>query len=397
MPSIYMKIKPYIIVPNLIKQPTWGGSYILEYKNITNPVLLSQKIGQSYEIYESSSLSQKVSTKNNPSIQLSDPNNPENTQDFYQDDLPFLIGDLIKISPQEVLGRKYVSVHGEKMSTLIKVNQGKGNSYQIHVSKPSGKWLPKPESWFFFENGLVTLGAKKGIDWEKYHQVCQKIDELAKSLGDQVKQDKIEFEDARSQLKTFIEDNNPEQFVNLLEIKKDQAIDLSKMGGIHHSWEEDDTICPRGNVIYEVQQNVYDSTSTIRSFDKGKIKNHGNTRDLQIDDYFKYVNHSPEANDPSNHIIHNMENVRSGNNYSVDQVFLSDKYAMQKINFKRSYQDETTESFHHLFAKDGDFTLIYEDTKLTITRGYSVFIPAITGHYRLESTSDQNTVLKTYF
>lgn len=389
-----MTIKPYIIIPNLIKQPTWGGTYIFEYKNTTNQGLLDEKIGQSYELYESSNLSTKITTKVDPSLELSDPKNPENVKSFYKDDQVISIKNLIQVSPTQVLGEKYTQKLGDKVKTLIKLNQAKGNSYQIHVNKPTGKWFPKPESWFFLENGLVSLGVKKGSDWDKYHQICSEIDQLAKQLGQKVVNKELSLDAARKELGAFIEKNNPEQFVNLLEIDKGQAIDLSK-SGIHHSWEENDQICPRGNIVYEVQENVYDDVSTIRSFDKGKIKEDGSTRDLQIEDYFQHVDRSAAANTPQNHVV-DVKTVSKTDQHSVQQIFSTPRYAMQKIDFTNQYADKTTDSFHHLFVRDGEVVLESEHGGLTITQGFSVFVPASTGEYRLKSPKSSATVLKTY-
>ena len=329
-----MTIKPHLIIPNLIKQPTWGGTYILEYKNFTNQALSNKRIGQSYELYESSNLSAKNTTGANPSVELSDPKNPTQVQVFYEDDEVISIDQLIKVDPVKVLGEKYTQKFGNRVKTLIKLNQAKGNSYQIHVKKPVGKWQPKPESWFFFENGLISLGIKKGANWDQYYQYCLEIDQLAQDLGQKVKNQELAIDTARKQLQVFITNHNPEQFINLLEIKKGQAIDLSG-GGVHHSWEENDQICPRGNIVYEVQENAYDEVSTIRSFDKGKIKDDGSTRELQIEDYFEHVERSEKDNLPGNYVVE-AEIVSQTDQSLVEQVFTTPRYAMQKVSFTDS-------------------------------------------------------------
>ena len=49
--------KIYLIIPKLIEQPTWGGDYILNFKNWQNQdVFKGLKIGQSYELYSETKL-----------------------------------------------------------------------------------------------------------------------------------------------------------------------------------------------------------------------------------------------------------------------------------------------------------------------------------------------------
>jgi hypothetical protein len=388
-----MIVKPYLIIPNLIRQPTWGGSYIVNYKNIQLPEIVKEKIGQSYELYEASKLSTQSSLEITPALELSNPQNPEKSQKFYNGESAFSIKELIDKNPTQILGAKYVKKIGKKIKTLIKLNQGRGNSYQIHVGQPQGKWLAKPESWFFLENGLVTLGAKQGIDWKRYEPVCLQIDNLTTKLGEKVKSGQLSLESAKEELQSFINKNNPLQFVNLLTVKQGQAVDLSE-GGIHHSWEEDDEICPQGNIVYEVQENVYDDASTIRSFDKGKIKDDGSSRNLQIADYFRYVNRNPQDNDPQKHLV-KPRNVTETETSVVKQIFSTARYALQEIEFSQKYEDQTSHSFHHLFVKSGVVELVADETKLTLTPGFSVFVPAAVGSYQVSSKA-QAVILKTY-
>lgn len=388
-----MTIKPYIIIPNLIIQPTWGGHYIAKHKNLRIKELKNQKIGQSYELYQFTNLSTKTSTKNSPSVEVGDPKKPEITTKFSKEDKPFSINKLIKDDPIKTLGKKSVNLFGPQVKTLIKYTQAKGNSYQIHVKKKSGKWLPKPESWYYFEPGLVTLGIKKEASWSDYQSACLKINQVAKELSQQVKSKKTSLSSARKKLKDFVTQENPEQFINLVKIKANQAIDLSPCG-IHHSWEEDKKIAPYGNIVYEVQENVYDPVSTIRSFDKGKIKDDGSIREIQIKEYFKHIDRSKRANDPKNHII-KTSYLKKTKDYSVQQIFKSKRYSMQQINFSKDYQDQTKDTFHHLFVKKGQIDLKTSSSILTITAGFSAFIPANTNHYQL-TTKATSEVLKTY-
>lgn len=388
-------IKPYLIIPNLIVQPTWGGDYIAKFKNLSHSVIDGKKIGQSYELYENTNLSTKTSSKKTPSFEIGNAETPQQTKVF-EEIKPLNIKDLISINPAAVLGRKSIKVHGEKMGVLIKFTQAKGNSYQLHVKEDNVKWRTKPESWYYFEPGCVTLGVKPGISWDNYQADCHIINDLATFLSYGIKKGNIPVEEARNQLSQKITEINIAQYVNYLEIAKNQAIDLSPCG-VHHSWEEDEEKYTQGNILYEVQKNTFDPVSTIRNFDKGKINSDGSIRPLQIGDYFKYVDRSKTANDPSTY-LKKIEVVDSGKNYSIQQIFTNRNYQTQKIEYSDTLETphtKTFDTFHHLFAKEGDFVLSANSVEIEVTKGHAVFIPANTGQYKL-STSNSTTILKTF-
>ena len=391
-----MTIKPYIIVPNLIEQPTWGGNYIVQFKKISDPYLKNIKVGQAYELYEFTTLTTVDSTlASHFPLELGNSKDPNITIQRNENNYEtFSINDLIALDPKKVLGTEYVKKFGPTMKVLIKFTQAKGNSYQIHVRQKTGSWLPKPESWYYFEPGLITLGVKKGIDWDTYKAVCVSINELAHEMSRQVTAGILSHQDAQNQLAGFIAKHNPERFVNIVETHKDQAIDLSSCG-IHHSWEEDNQRFPLGIVLYEVQENVFDDISTIRNFDKGKIKEDGSIRQLHIDDYFTYIDRSDEANNPENHTVHTKV-VRQDTTSIVKQIFLTPRYSMQEVALFERYNDSTGGTFHHLFVKSGDVQVITTDTTLTVSQGYSVFMPASTGSYSVKPLASDSVMLKTY-
>jgi hypothetical protein len=65
---------------------------------------------------------------------------------------------------------------------LIKINQSCGNSFQIHIKKSDGRWLPKMESSYFLEDGVITFGIKKGISVDDYKNACLKIDKKIEGI-----------------------------------------------------------------------------------------------------------------------------------------------------------------------------------------------------------------------
>jgi mannose-6-phosphate isomerase class I len=306
--------------------------------------------------------------------------------------------ELVLKDPKEVLGSKPLKLYGPKMGLLLKLTQAKGNSYQIHVRNKdeTTRWLFKPESWYYFEPGVLTLGVNRGVDWEAYRMTCLRINDLAFSLSEKVKSGNIEVDDARVELNDYIANHNPEAYVNRITVGPGQVVDLSACG-IHHSWEEDETIAPLGNVLFEVQKNVYDPVSTIRAYDKGKIKDNGSIRELQIEDYFNYIDRSETANNPNNH-FRDTKVIKQTNNLTVKNAFNTTEYSMDEIILNGLIEDEvftTSGSFHHLFVRSGKIEVQTDNTKLTVTRGFSAFIPANTGGYRV--TADKEAViLKTY-
>lgn len=401
------KIKPYLIIPNLIEQPTWGGSYITELKKLNGTNSKSgqsakltkglAKLGQSYELYEHTNLSHKLSTEKSPSIELGNPSNPKEAKKLHTEkslSLQLLTGR----DPVKVLGKKAARLMGKSMQVLIKLTQAKGNSYQIHPQKPTGQWFPKPESWYYFEPGLLTLGIKPGTNWNKYKKVCEAINQRAKEISKQIKSKKLSVTEGRKQLASFIKKNNPEQFVNVVQSGKNQVIDLSPCG-IHHSWEQDSKRFPQGNILYEVQQNVYDPAATIRSFDQGSIKDDGSIRTIHINDYFKYINRSEKFNDPETYISKG-KILKRTSTQTIKQLFDTKNYSLQELKFADKINNNfvrTTDSFHHLFVKEGSIKLTANKQTWTITQGYSIFIPAAVGKYKLTTYKGKRaTLLKTY-
>ena len=54
--------RAYLVVPKLIEQPTWGGYYIMKFKEWAKHPAAKKKIGQSFELSGTSNLSLAVDT-----------------------------------------------------------------------------------------------------------------------------------------------------------------------------------------------------------------------------------------------------------------------------------------------------------------------------------------------
>ena len=257
-------------------------------------------------------------------------------------------------------------------------------------------WKPKPESWYFFERGVITLGARPGIDWDAYRKASETIEIGMKSLGEKVAEKELSLEVAKKQAAELINANNPWQFVNTVEVEKDQLIDLSS-GGIHHSWEEDPKLLPLGNVLYEIQSEAMDDISTFRNFDKGKIGADGTVRPLHIDNYFAFIDRSPDANDPTNHIAH-ASTLSKDNMHTLELLLESPFYNMDKLTIpkKGNTYESKIDGYKHLFVKSGSTEIATSSHNVTVTQGHSCFIPAAAAAYSVKSLSDDTEIIICY-
>lgn len=367
-------MKPYLITPYLLEQPTWGGEYILKLKKWDQKADLSRKkIGQSYELYGESLLASTIT--DSTSIEFS-----PTPSDFIK------LTDLINQNPSEILGKKIFEKFG-KMPLLIKLNQALGNSFQLHTKtgQTHPRWKAKPESWYFLEDGYISCGIQKNTDVTTYKQTCVNIEGKMREFSTAVKSGKKTIDQARIEAKQYIEEQNPWQFVNLYDVKKYDLIDLSS-GGVHHSWEENTETHPLGNIVYEVQIDVMDEFCTIRSFDQGKMKDDGSIREIHIDDYFQFLDASPEAND-----INNLRRQRTRNN-----LLHTPYYSLDIVEVTGSHEEIMNDSFHHLYVQEGDVEVTSDHGKVRITTGHSCFIPANCKKYTIQSGSTKSVLLKTH-
>lgn len=326
-----MRNKPYLVIPKLIHQPTWGGRYILKMKGWDKLLeYKGVKIGQSYELCGESKLS-----------------NAQTSDEIESGEATLSVADFKE----------------QKPFPLIKLTQARGNSFQLHVRQTdqNKKWKPKAESWLYLEDGKITCGIKKGADVKQYKTVCIEIESKMQELSSLIKKRAITQEKAKHDAQSFIQNKNPWQFVNVLLVKKGDMIDLSS-GGIHHSWEEDKNL-PLGNIVYEIQQDVDDASSTLRSFDQGKFMNDGTVRQITIEDYFTYIDLSENKNTP--HI------QKKGKTHA----FKTPYYSLDILKVVGEKKCETKTSFHHLFVVKGEVQVAVGENKVTIKEGHSSFIP----------------------
>ncbi|RJR29773.1 hypothetical protein C4564_01685 [Candidatus Microgenomates bacterium] len=371
--------RPFLVIPKLIEQPTWGGSFIVNFKGWQHVAQLQRKrIGQSLELFSNSFLS--------PHISSNDAKFRPSLQEIEQISLKELVND----HPQGILG-KQLARKQSGIQLLIKFTQALGNSFQLHVKQPTsdGKWIPKPESWYFFAPGKITLGIKPGADWKKYQANCQEYDNQMQLLSQKVRSKQLTFNQAQNEIHRLLKELDPWQFVNMLTVAKNAVLDLTACG-IHHSWEEDPTL-PHGNLVYELQVDAPDDISTIRSFDKGKMQHDGTIRTLHIDDYFRYIDRNTQANDPKNY-FRQPKRITKTKNYIIDEVFTTNFYAMRHITFTNATKfQQSLNSYHHIFVKSGTAKITAGNTSVEVTQGHAVILPAMVQSYEIQA--EKSTVL----
>ena len=374
--------RPYLIIPLFIEQPTWGGSYIVSYKQIQDEELRARKIGQSYELYGGSILS--LSSSSADSQFQNDLVEYNKTGRLSSESNYIKLQGLIDKNPTQILGPSFPN---KTMPLLIKFTQALGNSFQIHVKKSQkqSRWKPKPESWYYLEDGIITYGIKKGVNMQEFKQVCLAIEEKMLALSTSLKIGALSYGRAKEKAESFIKSVNPWQFVNVHKVKKHSIVDLSP-GGIQHAWEEDPVSYPLGNVLYEIQLDVTDDESTIRAFDKGKIQPEGTLRTMHIEDYFSYIDTDPEHNDLSLAM-----KKREG-----QSLLHTSHYSLDVATIQKEVVVENPSSFIHIFVLEGELRVETPTRTLSVEKGHSCFIPRAVKTFALSPTQEKTNILKTY-
>jgi len=371
---LVLKRRPYLVVPKLINQPTWGGDYILKAKGWST-LFPDYKIGQSYELFSQTKLLIEITDSMNKSFMpdIGGPNNDKiENKAGYKKDRDYLFLDRVTRLSEKI--------------PLIKFTQSNGNSFQLHIKDGirDSRWQAKPESWYYFEDGLVTYGIKKGANLDAYKNDCFKMENIMNDLSHSVKTGKMTLTEAGEKAAIATKEINLWQYVNLHVVKKNSVVD-SSLGGIHHSWEEDIKKYPLGNVLYEVQRDVMDPISTIRSFDKGKMKKDGSVRKLDIEAYFKYLDVDADHNDLSKKLF----------TKNTDELVHNKYYCLDKLVIDGRKNCSTDNSFVHLFVHEGKIKVMAKDGEVNLFPGHSCFLPETVGEYQIMAEK-KTVLLKTF-
>lgn len=382
--------RPYLVVAELIKQDTWGGDFITKMKGLgSHEEFKNFKIGQSYELFGGSQLAREIFDSRDTNFTPSVGTAERDTSLRAVGCATFGLTDLMEQNREEVLGPNSKKFRYE-MRLLLKTTDAQGNSYQLHlpITMSDVKWKSKPESWFFLQPGLITCGLKdvSSAKIDEYKVCCQAIESKMIELSELVKSGAITVKDARAIANDFIRIINPIQYVNVIKTDTHDVVDMSN-GGVHHSWEQDSG---RRNILMELQVDRKDSEATMRSYDNGKISDNGDVRPVTINEYFKYIDRTQEANDPSK--------VRRNTGGEDGNVFDCPDYKMDQITLKTDEQDIATDrSFSHVFVLEGAVKIKTKGGEVIVTRGNSCFVPYSAEKIKAKSIDGKKVVLlKSY-
>ena len=389
--------RPYLVIPKLIDQPTWGGAYIVEAKGWADRGDLGRrKIGQSYELFSGSNLSLLDDTAHSAfEGELTD---RDAVQIATTAPHAIPLASLMAADAAATLGAERVQSHGGHLDLLLKFTQALGNSFQVHIKAglTHPKYKPKPESWYYFEPGLVTLGVKPGIDWAAYEQALTDISAGMGELSAQVTSGHLARATADARIAELLKTNDPWQYVNEVAPKAGDLVDLSS-GALHHSWEEDPDRAPRGNVLYEIQSEAMDDISTFRGFDKGKMGQDGSVRAVHVKEYFEFIDRTPELNDPHNH-IHQPRNLTRTHDFTFDHLLETPYYCLDQLEFtgQTGLFRDTISTFKHLFVKTGQIRVTAGGHGVIVGAGHSAFVPAAAHEYQVENLAGPSQVIISY-
>jgi mannose-6-phosphate isomerase class I len=362
---------PWRVQEELIEQPSWGGRYIIDLKGLSqDPKWQGKKVGQSYEMAKTS--------------HLIDPSTGQAHR----------LAELLQTDAVSFLGQPVINQFGTDLSLLIKLTQAKGNSFQVHLpeGKDRGHWVPKPEAWFYLAPGLFTFGLNAETSFEAYSRVLHTIDGEMERLSVEVKAGKRTVDDARAQAHQRIQTLDPYAYVNLVEAQTDDIVDLTP-GGIHHSWEEDDSRFPDGNLVYEVQVDVPDNLCSMRGFDKGKFLDDGGLRPTHVADYLGTIEQDEAHNELSRHITQ-PQVISDANGAKTEAIFRTPCFAMDRLTLApgASLPQSLSDGFHHLFLYAGNAAI----GGTALSQGQSYVLPASQGAYTLQAGDTDLVVLKTF-
>ena len=421
--------EPIFCEAEIIEQPTWGGTAILEKKGLLDdPAWRGKKVGQAFE--------------NHAYL----PVNPPDGWTVSILDVSLVLGEPF-LGP---VAWRTVPAMGQ----LRKDTEAYGNSFQMHLAEP--KWItrgdrptlliPKSEAMRYLDKpGLLSCGIKCRTeeDWRDYETRLRNIEAGMLELSSRALAGELSLDDAKVNAQQLILDNNPYLWVNLLVPRPEEVVDFSSPRR-HHNWEENndttrELFSAAGidlarldgltvNKLDEIQIGLYvdltgtaikqqpislvdfarlsltqkrervvvltDDNSSIRGFDKGKFKAGGTLRPLDVDTYFDNIDRTPEANIPEQAIVKpEVQRLDGGTirRYGFDtSMYAFTVIETSKPNpereFRRSFHGPFTtssESYHHIYADAGPVLITFESGRAPaiLNKGYSVFLSGSMGAY----------------
>ena len=166
---------------------------------------------------------------------------------------------------------------------------------------------------------------------------------------------------ATQEVRQAITDGNLERLLNRVDIRSGDVIFIPA-GTVHANLE--------GALLYETQQS---SDTTLRLYDWGRVDSEGNSRELHIEDALKVVQTAA-------HDLHKITPLSCSDIPGVEHEYriVCRYFALEEFRLiePARFALPAKSSFKVLAAVDGKAELAYGDSRMEISKGQSVLIPA---------------------
>lgn len=301
-----MKLYPLTFTP-ILKNRIWGGTKLQtelhKFSNVSH-------IGESWEL---SAVPNDVSVVNKGAAKGKS------------------LTELIDLFPEEVLGKRVMSLFGNQFPLLFKFIDAKEDlSIQVHpndqLAQARHQSFGKTEMWYIMqadENARLVVGFKNPSNQEDYLAHLQN-----------------------------------ETLLDLLEEYPVQSGDVFflETGTIH--------AIGAGVLLAEIQQT---SDITYRLYDWGRVDANGETRELHTDLALEAINYTNTASKITYHTVENTSvNL-------VDSVYFKTNYLQLSTSYSWTKKDD---AFTVFMCVEGAFDLIYDSITYSFTKGETILIPA---------------------
>ena len=258
------------------------------------------------------------------------------------------LADLIKIYPDELLGKAIDQRDRDKFPLLIKLIDAKQTlSVQVH---PTDAYAHEHENGEYGKNEMwYVVSAPEGA--ELIAGVVRGTD--------------------KAELAKAIEEGRCEEVLQHIPVSEGDVINIP--AGLVHAITD-------GLMIYEVQQN---SDTTYRLYDYNRRGADGKLRDLHIDkalDVIDFTNAGGQVRFRGLTLPKTDSDPLERRMLVVNRYFAVEEY---KLDGEASF-DADGQAFRILTALDGDAVIRYaDDLEVLLRRGETVFIPAALGEWTL--------------
>jgi len=302
-----MKFYPITFFP-IIKERIWGGTKLQEFLNKTLEI---HNAGESWEI---SNVSNSVSIANNGVLKGKS------------------LSEIIDLYPEEILGKKVMSIYGKEFPLLFKFLDSKHDlSIQLHpngaLAKKRHNSFGKTEMWYVLQadkDARIVVGFKENSTQKEYLR--------------------------------HLEDKTVVSLLDEIPVKKGDVF-LLETGTIH--------AIGAGILIAEIQQT---SDVTYRIYDWDRVDAEGKERELHTDLALDAINYNKVESKIDYPIIGNKKNSIVENTYFTTNI----------IPLDGIYEwDKTKDVFTVLMCTEGSFSLTIDNEVFYYKKGDTVLIPAI--------------------